>query len=87
MLKAVIVSGYFNPIHKGHLEYFYKAKAIADELFVVVNNDHQRVLKGNKEFQSEEEITLEVNQQFLCNLLQTIMSNFFEDVQILSGIT
>jgi len=87
LLKAVIVSGYFNPIHKGHLEYFYKAKAIADELFVVVNNDHQRVLKGNKEFQSEEEITLEVNQQFLCNLLQTIMSNFFEDVQILSGIT
>ena len=26
--KAVIVSGYFNPIHKGHLEYFNNAKAI-----------------------------------------------------------
>ena len=53
--KAVIVSGYFNPIHKGHLEYFNKAKAMADELFVIVNNDYQRVLKGSKEFQSEEE--------------------------------
>ena len=53
--KAVIVSGYFNPIHKGHLEYFNNAKAIADELFVIVNNDHQRALKGSKEFQSEEE--------------------------------
>ena len=53
--KAVIVSGYFNPIHKGHLEYFNNAKAIADELFVIVNNDHQRALKGSKEFQGEEE--------------------------------
>ena len=52
--KAVIVSGYFNPIHKGHLEYFNNAKAMADELFVIVNNDHQRVLKGSREFQGEE---------------------------------
>ena len=53
--KAVIVSGYFNPIHKGHLEYFNNAKAIADELFVIVNSDHQRALKGSKDFQGEEE--------------------------------
>ena len=53
--KAVIVSGYFNPIHKGHLEYFNNSKTMADELFVIVNNDHQRVLKGSKEFQGEEE--------------------------------
>ena len=53
--KAVIVSGYFNPIHKGHIEYFNYAKALADELFVIVNNDHQRTLKGSKEFQDEEE--------------------------------
>ena len=53
--KAIIVSGYFNPIHKGHLEYFNKAKALADELIVIVNNDHQRALKGSKEFQKEDE--------------------------------
>ena len=53
--KAVIVSGYFNPIHKGHIEYFNNAKALADELFVIVNNDHQRALKGSKAFQNEEE--------------------------------
>ena len=53
--KAVIVSGYFNPIHKGHLEYFSNAKALADELFVIVNNDNQRALKGSKEFQKEDE--------------------------------
>ena len=53
--KAIIVSGYFNPIHKGHLEYFNNAKDQADKLFVIVNNDHQRALKGSKEFQDENE--------------------------------
>ena len=53
--KAIIVSGYFNPIHKGHLEYFNNARALCDELFVIVNNDHQRKLKGSKEFQKEDE--------------------------------
>jgi len=53
--KAIIVSGYFNPIHKGHLEYFHNAKAHADTLFVIVNNDHQRALKGSKAFQKEDE--------------------------------
>ena len=53
--KAIIVSGYFNPIHKGHLEYFNQAKALADELFVIVNSDLQRELKGSKEFQKEDE--------------------------------
>ncbi len=54
-MKAVIVSGYFNPLHKGHLEYLNHAKAIADKLIVIVNNDHQRALKGSKAFQDEEE--------------------------------
>jgi cytidyltransferase-like protein len=53
--KAIIVSGYFNPIHKGHLEYFNNAKESSDELFVIVNSDLQRKLKGSKAFQDEEE--------------------------------
>ena len=53
--KGMIVSGYFNPIHKGHIEYFNNAKALADKLFVIVNNDHQRALKGSKDFQQEAE--------------------------------
>jgi cytidyltransferase-like protein len=53
--KAIIVSGYFNPIHKGHIEYFNAAKKLGDALFVIVNNDSQRALKGSKEFQTQEE--------------------------------
>ena len=54
-LKVIIVSGYFNPIHKGHLEYFNNAKKQADKLFVIVNNDNQSKLKGSKDFQDENE--------------------------------
>ncbi len=53
--KVIIVSGYFNPIHKGHIEYFQNAKKNGDKLFVIVNNDFQRALKGSKEFQDEKE--------------------------------
>ena len=54
MNKIVITSGYFNPIHKGHLELFYNAKEVGD-VWVIVNNDHQRKLKGSKEFMDEDE--------------------------------
>tara|TARA_B100002019_G_scaffold286327_1_gene296626 strand:- start:264 stop:689 length:426 start_codon:yes stop_codon:yes gene_type:complete len=54
-LKVIIVSGYFNPLHKGHLEFFQKAKAVADKLWVIVNSDFQRELKGSKEFMGQEE--------------------------------
>lgn len=47
--KTVCVSGYFNPIHKGHLEYLERAKALAGgpegRLIVIVNNDAQARLK------------------------------------------
>tara|TARA_B100001564_G_C20447471_1_gene581813 strand:+ start:128 stop:556 length:429 start_codon:yes stop_codon:yes gene_type:complete len=53
--KGIIVSGYFNPLHKGHLEYFSLSKTMGDELIVIVNNDFQRQLKGSKEFMLEDE--------------------------------
>ena len=53
--KVNIISGDYNPIHKGHLECFNNAKAISDKLFEIVNNNHQRELKGSKEFQDEKE--------------------------------
>ena len=53
--KVIIVSGYFNPLHKGHLELFEKAKAAGDQLWVIVNSDLQRELKGSKEFMDENE--------------------------------
>ena len=53
--KAVIVSGYFNPLHKGHLDLFKKAKSLGDKLWVIVNSDFQRELKGSTSFMDENE--------------------------------
>ena len=55
MKKLIIVSGYFNPLHKGHLDLFEKAKEVGDLLCVIVNNDIQRELKGSKFFQDQDE--------------------------------
>jgi cytidyltransferase-like protein len=55
MKKAIIVSGYFNPLHKGHLELFEKAKEAGDALIVIVNNDKQREIKGSSFFMDEAE--------------------------------
>lgn len=88
--KVIIVSGYFNPLHKGHLEYFIQAKSQGDLLFVIVNSDHQRILKGSKEFQKEDERIFivqhikEVDQAFLsldqdrtvCKTLEMLYSQF-----------
>tara|TARA_B100000575_G_scaffold46581_1_gene33741 strand:- start:30414 stop:30842 length:429 start_codon:yes stop_codon:yes gene_type:complete len=53
--KGIIVSGYFNPLHKGHIEYFHNAKKNGDILIVIVNNDKQRLIKGSQEFMNQEE--------------------------------
>ena len=55
MKKLIIVSGYFNPLHKGHLDLFEKAKEVGDLLCVIVNNDIQRGLKGSKFFLDQDE--------------------------------
>ena len=53
-LKSVVVaSGYFDPIHVGHIEYLELAKTMGDKLVVIVNNDWQASLKKGKPFMKE----------------------------------
>lgn len=47
-MKRVIISGYFNPLHGGHLDMVEAAKALGDYLIVIVNNDKQQLLKKGK---------------------------------------
>lgn len=48
-----IVSGYFNPLHYGHIEYINGAKKCSDKLVCIVNNDRQVTLKGSRTFMDE----------------------------------
>ena len=94
--KAIIVSGYFNPIHKGHIEYFNNAKKLADELFVIVNTDYQRLLKGSKKFQEEDERMIIVSNikavdkailsidkdRTVCKTLKLIFKNYSTEYEL-----
>lgn len=94
--KAIIVSGYFNPIHKGHIEYFNNAKANGDYLIVIVNSDYQRALKESKEFQNEDErvfivsniksvdkVFLSIDQdRTVCETIRLIYQQLFTDFEL-----
>ena len=55
MSTIVVVSGYFNPIHLGHVRLLRAASELGDKLVVIVNNDHQQVLKKGKIIMDETE--------------------------------
>jgi D-beta-D-heptose 7-phosphate kinase/D-beta-D-heptose 1-phosphate adenosyltransferase len=57
------VSGYFDPIHIGHIEYFKMSKKIADKLLIIVNNDEQAILKKGKAFMPADE-RIKIIQEF-----------------------
>ena len=52
-MRVVLISGYFNPLHTGHLDYIKAASELGDKLVVIVNNDKQVELKGSKPFMNE----------------------------------
>jgi glycerol-3-phosphate cytidylyltransferase/D-beta-D-heptose 7-phosphate kinase/D-beta-D-heptose 1-phosphate adenosyltransferase len=47
-MKVIIVSGFFNPLHGGHLDMIEAASEMGDKLIVIVNNDRQQVMKKDK---------------------------------------
>ena len=60
-MRVVVISGYFNPIHTGHLDYIKAASKLGDRLVVIVNNDEQVKLKGSVPFMDVYERTRIVN--------------------------
>ena len=54
----IVVSGYFDPVHVGHIECLELAKNFNGEnnfLICLINNDKQAILKKGKPFMSEED--------------------------------
>ena len=57
-MKKIAISGYFDPIHVGHIEYINNAKKLGDWLVVIVNNNNQCALKKEKYFMDEKDRVL-----------------------------
>ena len=53
--RIAIVSGYFNPIHIGHLRMLKAARELAPHLVVIVNNDKQQLLKKGRILMTEDD--------------------------------
>ena len=51
----VVTSGYFDPLHVGHIECLELAKELGDKLIVIVNSDYQAQLKKGESFMSEQD--------------------------------
>ena len=54
-MKIVATSGYFDPLHVGHLECLELAKQLGDKLIVIVNSDLQAKLKKGKSFMKQKD--------------------------------
>ena len=55
MTKTVLVSGGFDPLHSGHIEYFKAARQLGDRLWVAVNSDEWLSRKKGRPFMPLEE--------------------------------
>ena len=53
--KIVVASGYFDPVHAGHIEYLQRSKDLGDILVVIINNDKQAKLKKGTPFMPAKE--------------------------------
>jgi len=47
--QVVVASGYFDPLHCGHVSYLQKAKEAGATLIVIINNDRQVELKRRRQ--------------------------------------
>jgi D-beta-D-heptose 7-phosphate kinase/D-beta-D-heptose 1-phosphate adenosyltransferase len=51
-MKIVLVTGGFDPLHRGHIKYFNAAKELGDKLIVGLNSDNWLTRKKGRPFMS-----------------------------------
>lgn len=72
-MNVVLASGYFDPIHVGHLEYLELAKKLGDKLIVIINNNKQCMQKKGKAFMNEDDrMSLVKSLQFVDDVFLSI---------------
>lgn len=87
----VAVSGYFCPIHRGHIALFKRARELGDELVVIINNDGQTINKNGyvfmpvieradiiKELRCVDDVVISIDtDQTVCETLKLINPDIF----------
>jgi cytidyltransferase-like protein len=53
--KVILISGGFDPVHKGHIECINNAKELADQVWIGLNNDEWLRRKKGRSFMNENE--------------------------------
>ncbi len=53
--KVILISGGFDPVHKGHIQCIQNAKQLADQVWIGLNNDSWLRRKKGKSFMKERE--------------------------------
>jgi len=53
--KVILISGGFDPVHKGHIECIQNARELADEVWIGLNSERWLRNKKGKSFMSERE--------------------------------
>ena len=81
--KIIATSGYFDPIHIGHIEYLEKAKALGGKLVVIVNNEKQAILKKGHEFMPFKE-RLEIVKALRC--VDAVFPSIDEDPSVCKSL-
>ena len=54
-MRVVVISGFFNPLHIGHIDYISAARNLGDFLIVIVNSDDQVKIKGSVPFMNQDD--------------------------------
>jgi len=83
-MKIIGVSGYFDPLHVGHIEYFKRSRSLGDYLIVIVNNDIQAALKKGKSFMNETE-RMNIIKELRC--VDKVVKSIDEDRTVCSTLS
>tara|TARA_Y100000593_G_scaffold93025_1_gene186439 strand:+ start:638 stop:1087 length:450 start_codon:yes stop_codon:yes gene_type:complete len=54
-MRVIVISGFFNPLHIGHIDYISSARNLGDFLIVIVNSDDQVKIKGSVPFMNQDD--------------------------------
>lgn len=82
-MKIIISSGYFDPIHIGHIQYLRLAKKLGDHHVVILNNSKQAILKKGFEFMPFEE-KKEILKELGC--VDSVFESIDEDKSVCKSI-